>query len=98
MYDRSYYVYILTNRTHQTLYIGMTNSMRRRLEEHRQGVSTFTEQYSVRKLVYYEIHHDVNDARQRERSLKRWLRAWKEALISEMNPDWVDLSEGLPFD
>ncbi|WP_416898021.1 MAG: GIY-YIG nuclease family protein [Minwuia sp.] len=53
MRDRTYYVYILTNRTHQTLYIGVTGDLRRRVEEHRQGLSGFTDTYSVRKLVWF---------------------------------------------
>jgi putative endonuclease len=60
--------------------------------EHREGlVSGFTRQYGVKQLVWYENHVRIEDAIQRERSLKRWLRSWKLTLIETSNPDWRDL-------
>ena len=44
-------------------------------------------------MVYYEQYNDVRDAIQREKSLKRYARAWKINLIEENNPDWKDLSD-----
>ncbi len=95
---RRYFVYILSNRTNSTLYIGMTGDLRQRLLQHREGYSQFTKRYSVRKLVYFEVHEDVQMARQRERTLKRWLRAWKNRLVTEHNPGWLDVSDQIPFD
>lgn len=98
MTGRRYFVYILTNRTNQTLYVGMTGDLRLRLTQHREGCSTFTERYSLRKLVYFEVHGDVRMARQRERTLKRWLRAWKDDLIAAHNAEWADISDQIPLD
>ena len=89
-----YYVYILTNRYHTVLYIGVTNDLRRRLYEHRHNlVPGFTSRYRVHKLVYFDYTSDVRAAIEREKQLKGWTRAKKEALISAENPQWRDLSE-----
>lgn len=98
MTGRRYFVYILTNRSNRTLYIGMSGELRQRLLAHRQGFSQFTQRYSLRKLVYFEVHEDVQVARQRERTLKRWLRAWKTDLVKAHNPDWADLTDQIPLD
>jgi len=42
-------------------------------------------------LVWYEIHQGMYEAISREKSIKRWRRAWKLKLIEEFNPDWKDL-------
>ena len=95
---RRQFVYILASRRNGTLYIGMTNDLRRRLEQHRTGWSDFTRKYDVHLLVYFEVHEDRIAARQRERTMKEWKRAWKLALIESVNPDWRDLSGEIPFD
>ncbi len=51
----------------------------------------FTRKYKCTRLVWYEVHADMKVAIQRETSLKRYSRAWKENLIAEKNPDWNDL-------
>ena len=90
---REYYVYILTN-VSRTLYIGITNDLIRRLEEHRSGIgSQFTKKYNVHQLVYYETTNSVFVAIEREKELKNWRRSLKIALIEEHNPDWKDLAE-----
>ncbi len=89
----NYHVYILTNKMHTVLYIGVTNDMTRRLYEHREGlVDGFTKRYHVNKLVYIEDTDDVQAALEREKQLKRWSRKKKEALIETLNPEWRDLS------
>ena len=94
MRDHDYWVYIVTNKTGSTLYIGMTNDLKRRVQEHRAGrVKGFTQRFSLNRLVWYEQFRDVRDAIACEKRLKGWLRARKVALIAEMNPRWVDLSE-----
>jgi len=51
-----YYVYILASSRHGTLYIGITNSLQKRLEEHRTGKgSKFVKRYGVYRLVYTSI-------------------------------------------
>ena len=89
-----YFVYILTNWDDSVLYIGVTSNLPRRLFEHRNGLADgFTKKYNVHKLVYYEYTNDVYSALSREKQLKKWARAKKNALISKMNPNWIDLSE-----
>lgn len=93
MYD----VYILANWNNSVLYIGVTNDLERRLYEHREKTVTgFTEKYNLQKLVYVETTNDVKAAIAREKQLKGWSRAKKEALIVSINPAWNDLSNGLP--
>ena len=82
-----YYVYVLSNRHRTVLYIGMTNSLRRRLREHREGEpGSFTERYNVTDLVYFERHATPTQAIEREKQLKRWRREKKVALIESENP------------
>ena len=88
-----YYVYILSNHTNTTLYIGVTNDLKRRLYEHQNKlIEGFTEKYNVNKLVYFEKTSDINAAIQREKSLKKWKREWKLELIKNTNPLMKDLS------
>ncbi|QCW99209.1 GIY-YIG nuclease family protein [Aggregatimonas sangjinii] len=88
-----YYVYILTNKNHTVLYAGMTNNLKSRIQQHKsKNNKSFTQKYSVHKLVYFEKTQYVNNAIKREKQLKHWRRQWKENLINDMNPDWNDLS------
>jgi len=92
-----YYVYIMTNSKKNVLYIGMTNNLKRRIWEHKQGIiDGFSQQYKTNILVYYELTDDVKSAIMREKQLKKWKRLWKNELIASANPDWLDLSENLP--
>ena len=89
---RTYYVYILANRS-RTLYVGMTNDLDRRLREHKRKLNPgFTSKYNCSKLVWYEKFTDVNLAIAREKQLKTWQRSWKNNLIEKLNPDWNDLT------
>ena len=82
----------MSNEFGTTLYIGMTNDLERRVAEHRSGlVPGFTKKYNCHKLVYYEVYSDVNQAIDREKQLKKWNRAKKEALIDTMNKERKDL-------
>ena len=88
-----YYVYFLTNRTDSVLYVGVTNDLRRRLFEHQNELADgFTKRYHVHKLVYFETTTDVKAAIEREKQIKSWSRARKNALVKTMNPKWEDLS------
>jgi putative endonuclease len=90
----SYYVYILASGRHGTLYIGITNSLRTRLEQHRRGVgSEFVRKYGVYRLVYVEPYELTEDAIKREKQLKKWNRDWKIQLIEKDNLEWRDLSD-----
>jgi putative endonuclease len=93
---RSYYVYILASRIGGTLYIGVTNDLVRRVDEHRLELTKgFTKKYGVHKLVYFEQFDDIENAISREKRLKKWNRAWKIRLIEELNPNWDDLYPGI---
>jgi putative endonuclease len=87
-----YFIYILTNQTHTTLYTGVTNDLVRRIYEHKQGlVEGFTKKYQCKKLVYYEVFEDAYNAIVREKQIKAGSRAKKLALIGGMNPNWKDM-------
>ena len=89
-----YYTYILTSHRNGTLYIGVTNNISRSLDEHRTATAAgFTKRYGIKRLVYVEAYDDVRLAIAREKTFKRWPRAWKLALIEEHNPQWLDLFE-----
>ena len=89
---RQYYVYILASKIGGTLYIGVTNNLARRVYEHRESlVDGFTKKYDVTRLVYYEVHSEVEAAITREKQMKKWNRAWKVRLIEGSNPNWDDL-------
>jgi putative endonuclease len=90
---KTYYVYIMTNKS-GTLYTGVTNNLTRRVGQHKQKlVPDFASRYNITKLVYYEEFSDVHLALAREKQIKGWLRARKIALIESVNLEWRDLSE-----
>jgi putative endonuclease len=92
------WVYIMSNRPNGTLYVGVTNDVRRRAGEHRSGaVEGFTKKYGLNRLVYAERHENIVSAMQRERNIKHWPRAWKVRLVVRLNPGWEDLAETLPY-
>ena len=89
---RSYWTYILASRPRGTLYIGVTNGLIQRVEQHRAGTgSAFTRRYNVHTLVWFEEFARPRDAIQREKGLKRYNRAWKINLTERTNPHWEDL-------
>lgn len=92
---KTYYVYIVASAS-RVLYIGVTNNIKRRVEEHRQkSVPDFTAHYNTRELVHVEPFGSMRAAILREKQLKRWIRAKKIALIESSNPHWKDLSSEL---
>ncbi len=89
--EHHYYVYILSSRS-RTLYVGVTNKLLRRVEEHRDGVfDGFTSKYRIHRLVYFEPFKYIGNAIAREKAIKGWLRIKKVALIEAENPTWEDL-------
>ena len=91
---RQGYVYILASQRNGTLYTGVTSDLPRRLYEHQNNLTPgFTSRYGVKTLVWFEIHDLVVDAIRREKTIKKWRRAWKLNLI--VNPDWEDISAWL---
>ncbi len=95
MKEHTYYVYILSSNT-ETLYIWVTNDLKRRVYEHKNKLlKWFTEKYVIDKLVYYESCNDINLALAREKQLKKWKRERKINLINDFNILWEDLYEKL---
>ena len=89
---RCYCVYIMASRS-RVLYVGVTNDIVRRVDEHKRGlVPSFTSKYHITRLVYFERFADVRDAVAREKEIKGWVRARKIRLIEERNPTWEDLA------
>ncbi len=92
MTGRDYYVYMLSSGPNGTLYVGVTNDLMRRVGEHKsKTVLGFTSKYGVDRLLWFEVHGDVEAAIGREKQIKAWKRDWKIALFSELNPGWDDL-------
>jgi len=92
----AYFVYLMASKRSGTLYLGVTNDLARRTYEHKSKQNIgFTRRYGVDRLVWYEEFGDVNDAIDREKIMKKWRRAWKVALIEDINPEWKDLYDGL---
>ncbi|MGI9087532.1 MAG: GIY-YIG nuclease family protein [Chthoniobacterales bacterium] len=93
---KTYYVYMMTNRSRVVLYIGLTNSLATRVWQHRHSdVKGFTKRYKVDRLVYHESFERVGDAISRETEIKAWRRSKKNALVETKNPRWADLSAAL---
>ncbi|MGH9515902.1 MAG: GIY-YIG nuclease family protein [Terriglobales bacterium] len=91
---KTYFVYIMSNRS-KTLYTGVTDSVMRRVAQHKRGEGgAFTSKYKLDRLVYYERYEDVHRAISREKEIKGWLRIKKMALIVSVNAEWRDLSDG----
>ena len=89
-----YYVYIMASQTNSTIYIGVTNNLIRRVNEHKSlQIDGFTKTYKTTKLVYYELTHNVEEAIAREKQLKKWNRQKKNTLVESINPDWRDLAQ-----
>ncbi len=90
-------VYILTNKTHLVLYIGVTSNLLVRTWEHKNKVhlNSFTSKYNCDKLVYYYFYSRIEEAIAAEKNLKDRSRAYKLKLINDFNPDWKDVYEHL---
>jgi putative endonuclease len=94
--QRNGYVYILTNKTYGTLYVGVTSNLPKRIWEHKEKVVPgFSAEHALDRLVWYECHESVFEAIRREKTIKRWHRDWKVNLIQAVNPDWKDLYRDL---
>jgi putative endonuclease len=88
-----YFVYIMASKRDGTLYIGVTNDLRRRVIEHKSGkYAGFTRKYNVKMLVFFESYSDIRHAITMEKRMKKWNREWKIQLIEKFNPQWKDLS------
>ncbi len=90
------YVYIMASGRNGTIYAGVTSDLPARAYQHRNGlIEGFTKKHDCRRLVWYEAHDDLDNARLRELQIKKWNRQWKLREIETMNPGWDDLFESL---
>jgi len=88
----SFYVYFLSNKPEGMIYIGVTNSLPRRIYEHKQKIiDGYSKKYNLTKLIYVEEYNTPSEAIVREKQLKNWHRKWKVDLIEVNNPGWKDL-------
>lgn len=93
MADRAYHVYILTNYTKTVLYIGFTGNLEERITQHKSfQVAGFTKKYKTDRLIYFESFENAEDAKRREKAMKKWNRQWKEDLINQSNPEWYEVT------
>ena len=79
-------------------YIGVTSNLLVRDYQHKNGIyeNSFTKQYNIKKLVYYEYYDNIEDAIRREKQLKGWKRKKKIDLIKTINPELKELSIIVP--
>src|ERR1051326_5862805 len=89
-----YAVYMMTNRWKNVLYTGVTSALATRVWQHKNGaLPGFTKKYNCDRLVFFEISERIESAIAREKQIKGWTRAKKNALIATMNREWIDLAE-----
>ncbi|MFQ6091584.1 MAG: GIY-YIG nuclease family protein [bacterium] len=89
---KKYYVYMMTNKYNNVLYMGITNDLIRRVYEHKNGsIGGFTKKYNCHKLVWFQETSDVTSAITQEKKMKKLRREYKENVINELNPEWKDL-------
>ena len=90
------WAYTMTNRPDSTLYVGVTADLPRRAWAHATGAAEgFAMRYGLDRLVYAARHEDRGEAIRRERTIKRWRRAWTVRLIRSTNPDWAEIHDTL---
>ena len=93
------YIYFMTNQNNNVLYTGVTNSLKRRIQEHSEGRgSEFTHKYYCNKLVYFEVLPTIEQAIVREKQIKHYKRDWKNELVDLVNPNWEDLTGNIIID
>lgn len=94
-FQRCYFVYILAS-LRGTLYVGLTDDMRKRMIQHKSGAfDGFTKKYKIDRLMYLETYSEEKIAGDRERQIKKFRREKKIALFAESNPEWKDLTPEL---
>ncbi len=99
LFNRFIAVYMMSNRRHGTIYVGVTSRLPARIGQHREGrIPGFTQDHGLKRLVWYEPHETMSHAIRREKSLKKYRRDWKINLIEQQNPNWDDLFPALTGD
>ncbi len=95
MNEKSYYVYMMSNKWNTVIYTGVTSALESRVWQHKNktDAASFTSRYNCNKLVWYAETNDVHTALEEEKRIKAGSRANKIRLIENANPEWRDLSE-----
>ncbi len=94
--DKTFFVYIVTNKNNTVLYTGVTSDLIKKIYQHRNKIiKGFSKRYNLDKLVYHEVFHDPESAIQREKRIKSGSRQKKADLINNFNPHWDDLYDSL---
>ena len=94
MFDKLFYVYIITNFRNGTLYIGQTDDLGKRMGQHIHEVfEGFSKRHKLKSLVWFESFEAREEALVREKRMKSWHRKWKLRLIEEFNPNWIDINK-----
>lgn len=90
----SYWVYVMSNKSRSSLYIGVTSDLKKRIWEHRHHIheDSFTAKYNICELLYFEESSEIEDSIAREKQLKGWTRKKKLDLIRKKNPALEDLA------
>ena len=93
------YVYIICNKTHTTLYVGVTSNLAGRITQHKNKdyPKSFSAKYNCNKLVYYKRFDSISEAIDEEKRIKGGSRKQKEKMVNSMNPEWRDLYEEIKF-
>jgi putative endonuclease len=87
---------IMANGPRGTTYVGVTSGLWNRVATHKDGkVAGFTAKHKIKNLVWYEHHHKMDSAIQREKQIKKWNRGWKVRMIEELKPNWIDLHDSI---
>jgi len=93
MFDKLFYVYIITNFRNGTLYIGQTDDLGKRMGEHIHEVfEGFSKRHKLKSLIWFEGFETRDEALLREKRMKSWKRGWKLKLIEDFNPHWIDIN------
>ena len=93
-------VYIITNKEHSVLYTGVTSDIVSRIHDHKHKIypKSFSAKYNCTQLVYYYFYPHIEEAIAAEKQIKSGSRQSKINLINSLNPEWIDLYNGLSDD
>jgi len=92
-------IYVMTNERHTVLYTGVTADLYARVSEHVECIypHSSTAKYNIKKLIYYETFHHIEQAIAREKQFKKLSREKKVSLITKFNPQWKDQVEEVKY-
>lgn len=93
MFQKTYFVYLMSNKKRTVIYTGVSSNLERRVYQHKNKlIKGFTVKYNCNALIYFESTTDIYSAIEREKEIKGWKRIKKDDLIKQNNPQLKDLS------